>query len=442
MLLEFMVENYMSFKDMSTFSLIGTNDNEKIDEQIVIVNDKIRVLKNAALFGANASGKSNLLSAISFAKGFVINSSKDSQQGENINTKPFKFNTITESKPSKFEFTFIINDVVYRYGYSADEKKIISEWLFARYSTRETQLFVRNEQKITLGAKFKEGKKYIDSVRTNALFLSVCAQFNGEKSTEILKWFRKLNIISSLEDNYVSTTLEILDNENDQFSVQRKELINLITNIDVGIEDIGVYENEHDNFIALLEEMSVKHAQELLEKLKSSRGKDDEINTSDFKVASQEIKTVHNKYDGEKNLVSKEQYSFGIESRGTQKIFELAGPIIDTMFNDGVLFIDEIQNSLHTKLVISLIRFFMKNHLNIKSQFIITTHDTNVLASGLFRRDQLWFLEKNKYGESDLTCLIDFDEHVRKDASIDKDYLRGRYGAIPYISLEGMYGDR
>ena len=83
----------------------------------------------------------------------------------------------------------------------------------------------------------------------------------------------------------------------------------------------------------------------------------------------------------------------------------------------------------------------MMNHLNIKSQFIITTHDINILASDLFRRDQLWFVEKSKYGESDLTCLVDFDEHVRKDASIDKDYLRGRYGAIPYISLEAMYGD-
>lgn len=442
MLLEFMVENYMSFKEMNTFSLIGTNDDDRIDEQIVTVNDKIRVLKNAAIFGANASGKSNLLNAISFAKGFIINSSKDGQKGENISTKSFKFNTFTENEPSIFEFTFIVNAIVYRYGYSADEKEIIREWLFARYSNRETQLFIRDKQEISLGVKFKEGKKYIDSVRDNALFLSVCAQFNGEVSTKILKWFRSLNVISSLEDNYISATLEILENENDEFSIQREELINLITNIDVGIEDIDVHEHEHENVVALLEDMPVKLAQEILEKLKSSRNKTEEGTAPDSKIASQVIKTVHSKYDGENNLVSKDQYNFGIESRGTQKIFELAGPIIDTMYNGGVLFIDEIQNSLHTKLVISLIKFFMKNHLNVKAQFIITTHDTNVLASDLFRRDQLWFVEKNKYGESDLTCLVDFDEHVRKDASIDKDYLRGRYGAIPYISLEEMYGDR
>jgi AAA15 family ATPase/GTPase len=105
------------------------------------------------------------------------------------------------------------------------------------------------------------------------------------------------------------------------------------------------------------------------------------------------------------------------------------------MYNGGILFIDEIQNSLHTKLVLELIKFFINNKLNINAQFIFTTHDVNILSAGILRRDQFWFVEKNKFGESDLTCLVDFEEHVRKDASLDKDYLRGRYGALPYLRL-------
>lgn len=440
MLLEFMVKNYMSFKDANTLSLIATKDNDKFDAQVANIDGKIRVLKNAAIFGANASGKSNFLQAVGFARDFVISSSKDSQQGDAIDYSPFLFSTATENAPSVFELTFLVDSIVYRYGFEVNEEKVINEWLFGRYSVRESLLFIRNFQEITLGTKFPEGKKYLNSVRENALFLSVCAQFNGKVSTSILEWFRNLNVITSLDTDYVDSTIKILKNKNDYYENQKKALINLITNIDVGIEDISVHEQKHE-LSNILDDMPVKFAKEFIDFIKNDSVASEELSNK-IRFSSDVIKTVHSKYDEEKRIVGKSLYNFGIESSGTQKVFELAGPIINTLYSGGTLFIDEIQNSLHTKLLIGLISFFVHNNLNIKAQFIITTHDTNVLASNLYRRDQLWFVEKNRYGESELTCLADFEEHVRKDASIDKDYLRGRYGAIPYISLGDLYGNR
>lgn len=435
MLIEFMVENYLSFKVQNTFSMIATKDSSMSEKQIVVINDKNRILKNVAIYGANASGKSNLLSAISFMKSFVINSSKESQQGDAIEVEAFKFNTSSEKKSSTFEVVFFRSGTIYRYGFEVNRANVISEWLFARQSSRESQLFVRDGQEISIGDKFKEGKKYIESVRENALFLSVCAQFNGPISSEILKWFRNLHVISGLEDNYVSVTIDILENKDGNLNIQKDNLISLIKGMDFGIQDVVLSKNENPNIKAVLESLPMKFAEELMEKIRNNDAHSSEDDDKEFKLISHNVSTVHRRYDEDKNFVSDQICNFNIESRGTQKVFELAGPIIDTMYNGGVLFIDEIQNSLHTKLVLELIRFFINNRLNINAQFIFTTHDVNILSAGILRRDQFWFVEKNKFGESDFTCLVDFEEHVRKDASLDKDYLRGRYGALPYLRL-------
>jgi len=435
MLIEFMVENYLSFKEQNTFSMIATKDSSMSEKQIVVINDKNRILKNAAIYGANASGKSNLLNAISFMKSFVINSSKESQQGDVIEVEAFKFSTSTEKKASIFEVVFFANGIIYRYGFEVSKEKVFGEWLFARQSARESQLFVRDGQQISIGDKFKEGKKYLESVRENALFLSVCAQFNGSISSEILKWFRNVNIISSLDDSYVSVTLSILENKDGKLDIQKEKLISLIKGMDFGIQDVVLSKNENPNIKALLESLPTKLAEELMEKIRINDAQASDDDEKEYKLISHNVSTVHRRYDEDKNFVNDQICNFNIESKGTQKIFELAGPIIDTMYNGGVLFIDEIQSSLHTKLVIELIKFFINNRLNINAQFIFTTHDVNILSAGILRRDQFWFVEKNKFGESDLTCLADFKEHVRKDASLDKDYLRGRYGAIPYLRL-------
>lgn len=430
MLIEFTVENFKSFKDRNVFSMIATKDDKNYEKQVVTLRDKVHVLKNAAILGANASGKSNILFAIGFMKNFVINSSKESQLGDDIEIEPFKFNTSTEDRSSVFEVVFSYGKVIYRYGFEANKKKVNSEWLFARYTSRESQLFVREDQNIDFGGKFKEGKLYKDSVRENSLFLSVCAQFNGAISTGILKWFRNLNVISNLKDN-MGITLEILTNEDNKFVEQKKKLVSLIKGIDVGIQDISINKTEEADFTKIMENIPMKMANDLMKEIEKS---ENDGKKHMFNIVS--IDSLHNVFDNNGTFIRQVKYDFSMESIGTQKVLDIAGPIIDTMFNGGILFIDEIQNSLHTKLVTALVNFFVNNNIETNAQFIFTTHDVNILAEKILRRDQLWFVEKNYLGESELTCLVDFDEHVRKDANLDKDYLRGRYGAVPHISLE------
>jgi hypothetical protein len=435
MLIEFTVENYLSFKEQNIFSMIATKDKSLNEKQTIEINSKNRILKNVAIYGANASGKSNLLKAIQFMKMFVINSSKESQQGDAIEVEAFKFNTMTEKKASSFEVVFFHNETIYRYGFEVIRDKVISEWLFARYSIRESQLFVRNGQEIIIGDKFREGKKYQVSVRENALFLSVCAQFNGTISSEVMEWFRNMHVISSLENDYVSVAFEILENKDGNFDVQKESLISLITGIDVGIQDVVISENEFSNIESLFKNLPKKLAEEIKEQIKIRAEAESDDKKSEFKVVSQGINTVHKRFNENKKFVSNEICDFDIESKGTKKIFELAGPIIDTMFNGGILFIDELQNSLHATLVLGLINFFINSKLNNRAQFIFTTHDVNILSANILRRDEFWFVEKNEFGESEITCLVDFEEHVRKDAHLEKDYLKGRYGAIPYLRI-------
>ena len=412
MLIELTIKNFASFKEENVLSMIASKDATNEKEQVKQVG-KHNILKNSIIYGANASGKSNILQAITFLKWFVINSSKDTQQGEKIKVNPFKFSTLTENEPSLLEVVFNQKGVIYRYGFEACKEKIVSEWLFARYSSRESKLFIREYQKISI-------------------FLSVCAQFNGEISNELIKWFRNVHIISSLDDKYVNTTLSILKNEGNKYEQQRQVLMDLIKGIDVGIEDI-ILEDENVSLEKIIDKLPMKIARKLLDELQEEVAQDNEDKR--LEIIAQHVSTVHKKYDENKKIVSLETCKFNMESRGTRKIFELAGPIIDTIFSGGVLFIDEIQNSLHTKLVLGLLRFIVKNQINKDAQFIMTTHDVNILGDKSFRRDQFWFVEKNEYGESELTALIDFEEHVRKDALLDKDYLRGRYGAIPYLRL-------
>jgi AAA15 family ATPase/GTPase len=435
MLIDFTVKNFTSFKDENSLSLLASVD--KTDENIHVysINDKIKILKNAAIFGANASGKSNLLKAFNFMQKYVINSSKESQLGDTIDVEPFKFNAETEKQPSLFEVTFLQESVIYRYGFEAVKTEIVSEWLFARYSSRESTLFIRKNQDITLGEKFKEGRKYITSVRNNALFLSVCAQFNGEISSNLIDWFRNVSVISSLDNNYANYAVQILDNEDGKYSEQKEMLLHLITSIDVGIEDLSIEVDEKLDLKKFIESMPMKQAGKLLDELKKYESKDSEDNQKGIKISTRRVTSLHKKFDSNNTMISLENCNFNIESKGTRKIFELSGLIIKTIFDGGVLFIDEIQNSLHPNLIVGLINFINHNEKNKNAQFIYTTHEVLILATKLLRRDQYWFVEKNKFGASELSCLFDFEEPIRKDASLDKDYLRGRYGAIPYLNL-------
>lgn len=413
MLLEFTVGNYKSFKKPVTFSMLASSLKEHRETHVFEVH-KFNLLKSAIIFGANASGKSNFFNAISFMKQFVFSSAKDTQITEKINIENFKLSTETENRPSHFEVIFLINRIRYRYGFQVSEEKVEAEWLFFVPTTKEARLFTREGNRVVLGKNFKEGKGLTEKTRNNALFLSVCAQFNGQISSIILDWFSQLNIISGLDDTgYLGFTIEKLKEPN-----FKQWALNYLKIADIDILDLQI-----DSLKAGKAELSKEFLKKFADKMES--------------IEKISVKTLHQKYDKNENKVAAEIFDMENESEGTQKILALAGPIWDTLQNGKILFIDEFDARLHQKLTLALVELFNSSKSNSsKAQFILATHDTNLLKNQLYRRDQIWFIHKDRYGISDLYSLADYKESnkmIRKDTSYGKNYLMGRYGGIPIL---------
>lgn len=402
---------------------------KKIDENnTFVVDEQLKLLKSAAIYGANASGKSNLAKAISFMKWFMINSSKETQSTELIAVEPFALSTETENQPSLFEIVFILDSKRYRYGFEATQKRIISEWLFYVPTKRETRLFERNYLESTYIfniAKTFKSKGINEITRHNALFLSVAAQFNVEIAAQILSWLtKKIQIISGLDNiNYLDYTINGLAPDN----VYRKEIIQLIKKLDLGIREIIVKQTEFS-----LDSLPEHIPDELKKSLvKSGIIKDITL-----------IKTGHQKFDSQGNYTSVELFDlYEQESEGTQKIVEIAGLLVDTLKNGNILIFDEFDARLHPLISKAIVELFNSQETNYNhAQLIFMTHDTNLLSNKLFRRDQIWFTEKNKYGATDLYSLVEYP--IRNDASFETDYIKGKYGAIPFIgNLSQILGD-
>ena len=377
-------------------------------EEHTFESKDLKLLKGAVLYGANASGKSALIKSLNFVKKFIYISSKESSINDDIPTDSFKLSTATEQEPSEFELIFIHNDIQYRYGFEVTEQEVIAEWLYIK-DKRETEYFYRDEDGYELNqSKFKIGKTLTDQnmVRPNALLLSVAAQFNDPTAKEVFDWLRQFSIISGLESRaYEAFTI----NETKQNASFKNQVLALLQQADLGIDDFLTEENSE---------------RELPEFLKEFR---DEISFTD------DVKTFHRKYD-ENNAPLKERVVFDMdrqESNGTQKYFHLAGPLIHTLNEGRILVIDELDTRLHTKLVSHIISLFHNPAINTKAaQLIITTYDTNLLDEATYRRDQVWFVKKDRYGASSLYSLNSFTSSTE---NYEKKYLEGRYGAIPYI---------
>ncbi|MCY7381693.1 MAG: ATP-binding protein [Microcoleus sp. CAN_BIN18] len=410
MLIGFSVGNYKSFKETVTLSMVAssiTEEEKELDENNVFeINHKLNLLKSAAIYGANASGKSNLIAAINFMKWFVLNSSKETQVSEAIDIEAFRLSTETEKEPSFFEIVFLLEGKTFRYGFEVNAREVVSEWLFQADDSEEQMLFERDFDNYILD-NFPEGQGISDKTRSNALFLSVVAQFNGKVSGKILLWFSKtLQLISGLQDTqYRKETLESFENES-----HRHDIIEFIKKLDLGITDIQITNKP----LPIVSQKTAMFG----------------FPYSEIKPA---VKTVHRKYDAEGKQSAIELFDIDKhESEGTNKLFALVGLLLDTLRTGKILFIDELDARLHPLITRELICLFNSNETNPhNAQLIFTTHDTNLLSSKTFRKDQIWFTEKDNKGATDLYSLVEYK--VGKDASFERDYIIGKYGAIPFI---------
>lgn len=444
MLVQFSVENFLSFKDTATFSMVGyapIKEHESHESSCNIMYDptqKNKLLKSGVLYGANGSGKSNLLSAMSFFKKFILSSSNERQAGDEIKVLRFLLSSETDQEPSSFEMIFYVENVRYRYGFEADKSKIHSEWLFVlnpEVSVKEIKLYTREFQTVSSSRQhFKEGKGIEDKTRPNALFLSTVAQLNGEIATKILTWFKTdFRTVSGLEDeNLVGFTIEKMKNE-PKF---RNQLVEFFKNIRIGFEDVEIVEEDRllESLFHFPQEMPAE-MQEVLKDLKNLQDRMKQLQGSKVESKSISINFMHKKFDPNEDFLELVVLDFGLQSKGTQKLFNIFGVLIDTIENGKVLVIDELDAQLHTLLTLELIKFF-HSRANKKAQLIFASHDTNLLRKDIFRRDQIWFTEKNKIGATDLYSLVEYKINqatVRNDASFEKDYLLGKYGAIPFL---------
>ncbi len=425
MLIQFSVGNYRSFKDIVTLSMVAANITAKYKEldtnNVFSINNNINLLKSAAIYGANASGKSNLIRAFGFMRQFVLNSSKESLSTDPIQVERFRLNTVTENEPSFFEVIFYLNGKRYRYGFEIDNQRIYSEWLY-HAGVRETKLFTRNQGDFSLSKVFKEGKGLTERTRNNALFLSVVDQWNGPISQSILGWFKKIGLISGLEDvGYRMFTVE-------QIAKGGKlgdNIVTFIKELDLAISDLRVDQ--------------VKMSEEILPQTMPPELKNLLLKNTDYQTT---VITSHRKYDSDLKPVAVEEFGLDDnESEGTRKLFSFAGPLLYTLQNGRILIVDELDARFHPLITSSIIRLFNSNTTNPhNAQLLFVTHDTNLLNNKLFRRDQIWFTEKDRFGATDIYSLAEYK--VRNDASFESDYISGKYGAIPYLGdIQALIGD-
>lgn len=421
MLVAFSVENYRSFKDRVTLSLVAADlssvPKELDTTNIFTARDTLNLLTSAAIYGANASGKSNLVAAMGFMRNMVLNSSRETRLREPVRVTPFRLNTVTEQAPSRFEVVFIQQEILYRYGFLVSQTQIEAEWLYATTNKKEAYLFERTFNEVKVNERtFKEGNGLQERTRPNALFLSVSVQWNGKRAANISEWFEQLTVDLGIDDPMRQRRLA----NRLESSAFSPEIVVFIRGLDLGIEDV-VLEREPAR------EVTMRNSDRTTEQV--------------MMAGSAQIRTAHAKYDDAGEVVGSELFDLLThESQGTRRLFALAQPILNALRTGTVLVIDEIDARLHPMLTCEIIRLFNSPETNShRAQLIFTTHDTNLLESELLRRDQIWFVEKSRRGESTLYSLVEYK--VRNNAPYEKNYIAGRYGAIPYLgSLSAVIG--
>lgn len=424
MILEFTVKNFLSIKDEVTLSMVASKDSSHEDNILLYEDGKKtkRALKSLAIYGANASGKSNVLKSLQFFSWF-INKSHEMQQGRKISRVPFKLDAESLKEPSEFQIIFIHNDTKYLYGFSVTEEEVIEEYLYYYPKGRQSTIFERERDKYTFTIDVERQRELKDKFHSkNKLFIATESLWEYEKAKIPFEWLSNYLNIFIEHDRLEGYTGGNMIEDKNIYSLVKK----YIKLADVGIDDIDI---------------ELKKAEDILGsdvfKLLSDDVKSDIVSKIEDNDVL-DIKMIHSIKDRNGNIIN-HKFDLGEESEGTQKFFGILGPWIKALINGNTVIIDELDMRLHTLLVKKLIEMFLDPDINKNNaQLIFSTHDTNLLDSNLLRRDQIWFTEKREDKSTDLYSLYDFGG-VRKNISIEKGYLQGKYGAIPVLKGDWLW---
>ena len=387
MLIELVVENFLSFRDEATFSMLAATIPEH--PETIASHDNLQLNKVSSIYGANASGKSNLLRAMALIKeGLFIK--KGEEEKWIMQIQPFHLDERSEQEDSLLEVSFHIDNSLYRYGFYVNHGVITEEYLYEG----ATVCFHRNQD------GHVEGSWAIAiDLATNRLYLAELISMKVSKITSIEKWFSQMRIIVGVQHPYFSISLAKM-----HLKKYKHNLLALIQVADPSIHDIEVRETTDPNSLKKRDDFFVIKMKRLL--------------------------------DG-----SLQPYPEGfrfkdVESAGTVKLLALAGPIIEALEQGSLLMIDEMDQSFHTLMTRYVLELFRGEFNPHCAQLVFSTHDISNLDSELFRRDQVWFVEKKREGNSELVSLVEyqFDQEERKNSfAFDRHYLNGKYGAVPYL---------
>lgn len=426
-LLRFTVQNYRSIA--APHSLILTPKKKIADPPLtnVGINGRTKYLKTIAIYGANSSGKSNWVKAMGIMCSLIVGSNKNNPE-EKLSYNPFMLDETSDKKPTEFDAEFITEGKHYRYGFSYDRNRICGEWLYQVLSLKNEQiLFVRDLEGIGVNEDlFPEGKDKEEMTEDNRLFMPLVAQMKGEISKMIFGFFSLgFNVISGLRTDGFEEFTKVMLSENRPGSSAMKKFY---VRAQLGFSDVNVRKDKFGR-INLPDGLPDEAKKKLI--TIAEKHKDDEVLRAE---------TTHGIYDHEGNRIRTKQFMFeDMESAGTRKLFQLSGPIFDTLNDGSVLVIDELDAKMHPLLSQELVRLFNDPERNPNgAQLIFTTHDTNLLSSKMLRRDQIWFTEKDKQERTDIYCMMQLKwpdgTTPRRDGNMERNYIRGRYGAVPYIS--------
>ncbi len=414
MLVELRVKNFRSLRDEQVLSLVASSDKTQVDTHVVNTGTKAvaRVLKSAVVYGANASGKSNLIKALQYMRAVVLESAALNPGQTFDRLQPFRLDATSGDEPTEFEVTYLVEGVRYQYGFAMTSQRIVSEHLLVYKASKPQRWFERHLDPETgkdvyeFGPSLKGAKNLWEgATRPNSLFLSMAVQLNSEALRPVFDWFaNRLVIFNEQSPLSPHFSVQMLKSE-----PQRLAIRDFLRAADISIADI---------------EVATRQAMVHSIKVDLATGKKED-NSEERMI--DEVKFHHKTDNG--NAV----FDLADESSGTRNLLFLTGPILDILSKGLTLVVDELDTSLHTLLVQALVRLFHRTEVNTGgAQLIFTTHDTSLLdAYGLFRRDQIWLVEKRSDQSSKLFALQEFSP--RKREALERGYLQGRFGALPFL---------
>lgn len=428
MLIEFKFGNYRSFRDEAILSMEATGLG-RLKSSLISYNS-LNLLPAVAIYGKNGGGKSNVIRAFWLAVQFIKNAQRTQHEDAEIPVRPFLLNDYSKDTPTFFEFTYVLDNVKYIYGFSATKEKVFSEYLYHAPKGQKATVFARTNQEFTFTEEKAKRKLISEAVAPNQLFFSVACTMNDAACVSAMKWFREYVFFSR---DYTDIPKQLLSYSND------KNMLAAISDYakaaDLGIEKMEFeFKDEEIDDLETITDMpeNMKSALSAFMQTLKENSSSSEISLQKSEVKATSYHKGVNK-DGEKVSFALE---LSDESDGTRKLMSIAPAIESVLNKGGLVLVDELEKELHPMLVNYIVAKFQSKNANPNAaQIVFTTHNTELLNMELLRKDQLYFADKSrKDGASELYSISDFS--TKTADNIRKGYLAGKYGATPDIEIE------